>query len=479
MKTLDAVIASSNQPDQKLLSWMLLVQRLCFIITGIIATVILCGWLIPAFGAILPTGWALMKANTALAMLLSTASLALIQQEQSDRRTLISRICAALVVLLAGAALFGHITGRSVALNTLLAADSSADMPGRMSIQTAAFLMLLGLALVFEGKWQKRHSHVVDLLTIILGVITLVIIAGYCFGAAQLFGQSPSTRTSLQTLVCMATLGFAIVVRRTQAGFFSVFIGMGIGSHIARIALPFALLLPFLVVGSGAYLMLAGSLSAPYAAALTASITALLLCIIVVLMARRVNDLEQHLREISLTDELTKIYNRRGFYLLGEPILSEGRRLLMPLTILYFDLDGLKEVNDTLGHDTGSQLVLDFANLLRTTFRSSDVVARVGGDEFAVVARSRQADIMIALKRLDAAIEAANSTGEKPYQISYSVGEAASEPTADESFAELVARADAVMYERKRLKKAARASTAETDPGSRQPLPAATVQEPR
>ncbi|MCB1814813.1 MAG: GGDEF domain-containing protein, partial [Candidatus Competibacteraceae bacterium] len=183
--------------------------------------------------------------------------------------------------------------------------------------------------------------------------------------------------------------------------------------------------------------------------------------------------------EISLTDELTKIYNRRGFYLLGEPILSEGRRLLMPLTILYFDLDGLKEVNDTLGHDTGSQLVLEFANLLRTTFRSSDVVARVGGDEFAVVARSRQADIMIALKRLDAAIEAANSTGEKPYQISYSVGEAASEPTADESFAELVARADAVMYERKRLKKAARASTAETDPGSRQPLPAATVQEPR
>ena len=257
MKTLDAVIASSNQPDQKLLSWMLLVQRLCFIITGIIATVILCGWLIPAFGAILPTGWALMKANTALAMLLSTASLALIQQEQSDRRTLISRICAALVVLLAGAALFGHLTGRSVALNTLLAADSSADMPGRMSIQTAAFLMLLGLALAFEGKWQKRHSHVVDLLTIILGVITLVIIAGYCFGAAQLFGQSPSTRTSLQTLVCMATLGFAIVVRRTQAGFFSVFIGMGIGSHIARIALPFALLLPFLVVGSGAYLMLA------------------------------------------------------------------------------------------------------------------------------------------------------------------------------------------------------------------------------
>lgn len=88
------------------------------------------------------------------------------------------------------------------------------------------------------------------------------------------------------------------------------------------------------------------------------------------------------------------LHNRRSFYLLGERTLQERQRDGRPVTVVYFDLDGLKRVNDRLGHEVGSQLVVDFANLLRANFRGSDLGARVGGDEFAVVTRNTQAELV-------------------------------------------------------------------------------------
>ena len=126
--------------------------------------------------------------------------------------------------------------------------------------------------------------------------------------------------------------------------------------------LPSAVVLSYLIIKAGEGLLASGTLTLPYAAAVTASGMAALLAILVILLAGKINALETELRETSLSDELTGLHNRRGFYLLGEQALRDARRAGRPVSVLFFDADGLKEVNDTLGHDVGSELLLDIAD---------------------------------------------------------------------------------------------------------------------
>jgi diguanylate cyclase (GGDEF)-like protein len=454
----------SSQPDLRILRRLHAVQIACFVLVGLIAGSVLCGWLLPDFGSHLPRGWSVMKANTALAFLLGTAAAMLTQTKPGRHRIMEGRACAIVVMVIAGAALFAYSTGHPIGIETILVADSGAKMPGRMSVQTGVYLEFIGLILIFEDAPRKLWIHLVDVLTMTLVLLILSIVAGYMFDTANLFGQTAYTRVAPQTLVCMLLLGIAVVGRRARNGFFSVLVGGAIGSQTARVTLPFAIMLPFFVVSGSAYLTHAQWLSAPYAAALTASVCSVLIFGFVVLMARRINELERELRDTSLMDELTNIHNRRAFYLLGEHALLEARRNGLSLTVLFFDLNGLKQVNDTLGHEVGSRLLVHAADLLRANFRSNDVVARVGGDEFAVVTHSTKDELIAALNRLDKSTAAVNKSGNS-YHISYSMGEAAIDLKREETFAGLVQRADALMYARKRRKKAERtdAGAAGTD----------------
>jgi diguanylate cyclase (GGDEF)-like protein len=117
-------------------------------------------------------------------------------------------------------------------------------------------------------------------------------------------------------------------------------------------------------------------------------------------------------------------------------------------------------VNDSLGHEIGSRLLVEAANLLRATFRGGEVVARVDGDEFAVVTHKRKDELVAALKRLDTATAAANSSDARCYRISYSMGEASIQAEGNESFGSLVDRAHALMYGRKRKRKVDRDAAA-------------------
>jgi diguanylate cyclase (GGDEF)-like protein len=261
---------------------------------------------------------------------------------------------------------------------------------------------------------------------------------------------------SPQTLVCIVLLTFVQISRRAPYGFFSILVGVGIGSQLARIMLPYSLVLTYLIIRAGESLLASGTLTLPYAAAVTASGMAVLLAVLVLLLAGRANALESELREMSLSDELTGLYNRRGFLLLGGQALRDARRAGRPVSVLFFDADGLKKVNDSLGHDVGSKLLLDIATLLRATFRGSDVVGRVGGDEFAVITHGRQPDLAPALRRLDDATATPNCAGNRPYRISLSVGQVTSDPQGEESLTELLDRADAAMYQTKRQRWAVR-----------------------
>jgi diguanylate cyclase (GGDEF)-like protein len=418
MPAADPLKTLSSRPDLKVIARLASLQMVSLALVALTAGTVLCAWLIPALATLLPHGWSLMKANTALCLLLSTGNLTLSRNRQTARHLMLGRILAAAIVVIAASVLFEHLTGKTSGFDTLLAADATSTIPGRMALQTSVFFILLGVTSLFARARKSPISNMVDVLTLAIVVLTLVILAGYCFGAAGLFGQSADTRTSPHTLICMALLVFVKVGRRAESGHFSVLLGIGIGSRIARAVLPFALLLPFLMVSGSAYTTRQGWLSAPYAAALSASVISIALFALVILMAGRINALERDLRDMSLTDELTGVLNRRGFNLLGEQAVLQAQRDQSALTVLFFDLDGLKQVNDSFGHEAGSQFLVEIATLLRSTFRGSDIVARIGGDEFAVVIHDDGVNAKIAMARMDESAAAMNQGAGRRYPIS-------------------------------------------------------------
>jgi diguanylate cyclase (GGDEF)-like protein len=162
------------------------------------------------------------------------------------------------------------------------------------------------------------------------------------------------------------------------------------------------------------------------------------------------------LRSLSLIDDLTGLYNRRGFADLGEQHLKLARRTNRAVTLAYADLDRFKTINDTLGHHVGDRALLKMAEILRATFRRSDILARLGGDEFAVLALEASGeDAKLLVERLRDRIRQFNQVGKESYRLSVSVGLARYDEGSRSRLDELLARADAAMYEEKRSKRRA------------------------
>jgi diguanylate cyclase (GGDEF)-like protein len=127
---------------------------------------------------------------------------------------------------------------------------------------------------------------------------------------------------------------------------------------------------------------------------------------------------------------------------------------------IFADLDGLKNINDTHGHSSGDQALVDISEVLRKSFRESDILGRIGGDEFAVLAMDVSAldgaDKML-VARLQEHLQVFNAQAARPYQLSLSVGAALFQPECPRPLEEILEEADARMYEQKRAKKAGQA----------------------
>jgi diguanylate cyclase (GGDEF)-like protein len=165
---------------------------------------------------------------------------------------------------------------------------------------------------------------------------------------------------------------------------------------------------------------------------------------------------EQELNAIQLAtlDELTQISNRRGFELLAQHALSMCHRLGKPASLLFFDLNGFKQINDTYGHAEGDRALVAFADVLRKTFRESDVIGRLGGDEFvALLTAACHDDIDRVLSRFQDALDECNRERRHGYDIRYSVGRTAYDGVSGDTIAVLLAQADKAMYSHKRMSK--------------------------
>jgi diguanylate cyclase (GGDEF)-like protein/PAS domain S-box-containing protein len=169
---------------------------------------------------------------------------------------------------------------------------------------------------------------------------------------------------------------------------------------------------------------------------------------------------EAALQSLSLVDELTGLYNRRGFLAVTETHIAAIRRNEKVPVILYADLDGLKTINDSLGHHEGDRALVKAAEIFKDTFRSSDILARLGGDEFVVLAAIGPEESTESLAaRLQEKFSASNTGRNRSYDLSISVGLARFDSEEVDSIEELMARADRAMYEDKRRKRTREAFT--------------------
>lgn len=160
------------------------------------------------------------------------------------------------------------------------------------------------------------------------------------------------------------------------------------------------------------------------------------------------------LREMTLRDELTGLYNRRGFYTHAEHIIKVSKRNRDKMILFFIDVDNLKSINDTYSHQAGDDALIDTTNIIKKTFRESDIIARFGGDEFVILARLVKKSLGEKLSgRFKKNLNTHNRKNIRPYKLSLSVGVAQCGSKPNISIDDLLKRADESMYKQKQIKK--------------------------
>jgi len=163
--------------------------------------------------------------------------------------------------------------------------------------------------------------------------------------------------------------------------------------------------------------------------------------------------IEETLRNSSLKDDLTGLFNRRGLLKQAAPYFDFARRQKESLLLLFIDLDGMKKINDEFGHNEGDAALVSTADILNRSFRSSDIIARLGGDEFTVLVTDLNTNKDDAINRLHENLKAYNETETRGFKLAFSIGVAQLESERMTCFEELLEQADQAMYEQKRMKR--------------------------
>jgi diguanylate cyclase (GGDEF)-like protein len=423
----------------------------------------LCGWVFPPmeqmYQNIQFNIGGLMKANNAVTILLCSFSIALSEARRAKMAILLSRLLAGLAMLLAAVLVFERFSGITLPIDTFLAPDATSPHPGRVSIQACGTLLLMAFVLFFIRERKGFLSRLVDGITLCIVFLMLIFTSCYAFHVSyrgviySLFGETVLNPMSVATLLSLSSLTWLIFNRRAEYGIFSILIGSGIGGRTARFAAPCGLLIPYVFAIGRALAIQSHLLSEPSAAAAGTAAMAVLAFCLVLAIARKTDELEDADRELSLRDELTKLYNRRGFYALAELSLRGAQRDGEIFFLIFIDVDGLKKVNDTLGHEAGSELIRDTAALLQRTFRDTDVIGRVGGDEFVVAGHFDIQSGANQVRRLEEAIIQENLIPTRRIPISISAGYIQSDGARSGNLEQLLKKADMAMYEVKRAKR--------------------------
>jgi diguanylate cyclase (GGDEF)-like protein len=434
-----------------------------------VSTLALVGWAldIEPLKRIFP-GMVAMNPTTAVSFMLLSISLWLSRPEKTNRRTMrLTWVCGGLVVLVGylklGELLFGWTAGIDQWLFTDKLASDPSGQPNRMAPNTALNFLLQGCALLLLHVKTRRGSYLAQMFVGVSIFASLLPVIGYIYGMKPFYGVGSFIPMALHTAVTFLALSIGIMFVRPGSGLTKTIFDEGVSGIMVRRLLPAVIILPIIL----GWLRLQGQRLGFYDNEFGVALTVMLHIVILTMLiwwnsflllgidARR-KQAEKQLQDLTLTDDLTVLRNRRGFLLLADQELKliRQRHLGMHLWLIYADMDGLKQINDTLGHEAGSQAIVQVSKILKESFRESDILARLGGDEFAVLSIGSDPEggnIMLA--RLQENLRAFNVQGKLPYPLAVSAGIVRIDPEQAASIETVINEADQAMYEHKRNKK--------------------------
>jgi diguanylate cyclase (GGDEF)-like protein len=429
------------------------VQITCLSAAGIIAVGALIASIVQVFGRGVTADWIGMTLDPLIASVGCGASLAFSIARPSKSHDAAGRILACVAAVSAFLDLLSRFHDTPQSFETFINGGPVHAPAGAMPSFVAVAFVLLAVLLCVIRISRGLASIVADCIAVLLGLLVLATAFGWVFSVARVFETTYVDRTPPATLCILALLILVAASVRAQYGAFDIFVGTGIGSRIARALAPALLVLPFVRETTRARVIRLHFLPEHSEAAILAAMASMISLGFLIMIARHIRRMEQEIHRLSLRDELTGLHNLRGFRLLAEQALRLAVRSQMPFSVLFVDLDGLKEINDSLGHGIGSAFLVETAGLLNATFRETDVVARIGGDEFAVAGQFSRTGIAVAGHRLQdqASRTAVEASAGRP--LSLSLGAATKDETQPASLQDLLDEADLAMYEDKRRKK--------------------------
>lgn len=324
-------------------------------------------------------------------------------------------------------------------------------------VLVALAFVFLGVLLWFLDSRDGAAAAIADASALGLGWSVLTLLAEVVFRTIHVHELEQPTTASSSLLWIITLLAATAMVRRLDNGMFAVFLGEGVSSRITRTLLPLVLILPFFREMLRAHLIASGKIPEHAATAAMASTAAVVSVGVLLVIGYYFRRMENEIRELSLRDELTGLYNLRGFHLLANQAFRLAQRSHLPFSVIFVDVDDLKLINDELGHAAGSLVLVETAELLRSNFRETDVVGRVGGDEFAVAGQFDGKSIAEAARRVS---DAANEM-QHPHSLQprLSIGYVSADPHRRQTLHDLLALADAAMYDEKRRKKTAQVAS--------------------
>ncbi len=434
------------------------VGRIGAIVVVVAGLLVLLGWALnrSTLKSLAP-GQESMKADTAVMLVLSGVALWLLGHKRlSPRWRHLAYACAVLVLLIALGVVFEYVVGRNVGIDQLLFVERapSSSSPGRPAPRTAVGLILIGLALLL---WDVRvgriwPSHILSLVVFAIAALGLM---GYASGVRSLYGIGSYSRMAPATAASFAVLAVSLLVSRPTRGATRLAASDSAGGILIRRFLPFVIIFPA-VLGA---LRAAGQNAGLYGWEvglwiMVTGVTAMF-SILTWAFAHEIDHLDQErdelaeeLAHLAQHDPLTGLFNRRRFDEECGRAFAHARRYGSEVAVAMIDLDGLKHINDTLGHAAGDDALSAAANTLTQTVRATDIVARLGGDEFAVLLP--QADYSsaraVAQKLVDAIRQNSVQSGDHEVQLTTSLGMAISDHDTNRTAQSLLAAADLALY---------------------------------
>ena len=455
----------TTEPDEALLERLDWIERLVLSAVILLAGLNLVGWLVVFAGSNSPIATHLMKANSLLVALLCAFSLRLTGRAGSGDAQRhgrphmgverLGRLLAALAAVAAAVVLYESIFHATSGVDTTAGRLAFSQLLTGISVPTASGFALLGMVLLASPARRQPAMAIADVLTFCLVLLVLVLVSGHVIAALRMFGTANDASTSGMSMLALLLLTTVAFLRQAEQGVYSILLARGIGSRIARALSPVILVIPYLREAARAHFIGTSRMPAQYTTALLASLAVMLSFALLLFLAWRINAMEAEIHDLSLRDALTDLYNVRGFNLLAEQALRMARRSNLPFSVLYIDLDDLKQTNDSLGHQAGSELLMETGRILKHSFRETDVLARIGGDEFVIAGQFSLSGISLAAQRVEEAVVRRNAVNSGKPALSLSQGYFTSENPQLESLDVIIARADRAMYEAKRSKKSA------------------------